>query len=345
MYYGGQIMNFNISASMQPADSVSHRQRKLPENFIQPNDGSAEHVAKSGLLHLSHTPEHSYALGRRRSLHAKNKLNLNKQEKKSGSDIASAAMKDSPDAPNEEDIKPLGSPVLSLEQTAVIQELVNHNVLPDRISIPTTELPKLTDSETVEDVFIEQEPIDDSQKESSERESINQEEECAEMLDDLRSTSDETPEGSPKKKPIKIPKTKGDVNGDFPEAFMFPCQHCERKFTTKQGLERHMHIHVSTVNHAFKCRYCGKAFGTQINRRRHERRHESGPKRKSLVLSTSAEFGHAHKHIIDSLKATDEYSSSQAQSKMTDSDRETSHSVISEGKWRIKQRIAPLQVL
>ncbi|XP_077106353.1 PR domain zinc finger protein 2 isoform X1 [Ranitomeya variabilis] len=279
--------------------------------------------------------------GRRRSLHAKNKLNLNKQEKKSGSDIASAAMKDSPDAPNEEDIKPLGSPVLSLEQTAVIQELVNHNVLPDRISIPTTELPKLTDSETVEDVFIEQEPIDDSQKESSERESINQEEECAEMLDDLRSTSDETPEGSPKKKPIKIPKTKGDVNGDFPEAFMFPCQHCERKFTTKQGLERHMHIHVSTVNHAFKCRYCGKAFGTQINRRRHERRHESGPKRKSLVLSTSAEFGHAHKHIIDSLKATDEYSSSRAQSKMTDSDRETSHSVISEENGESSRELHP----
>lgn len=233
-------------------------------------------------------------------------------------------------APNEEDAKPLGSPVLSLEQTAVIQEMVNHNVLPERISNPTTELPKLTDCQTVEDVLTEQEPIDDSHKESSERESINLEEESGEMLDDLRSTSDETPEGSPKKKPIKIPKPKGDVNGDLPEAFMFPCQHCERKFTTKQGLERHMHIHVSTVNHAFKCRYCGKAFGTQINRRRHERRHESGPKRKSLVLSTSGEFGHAHKHIIDSLKATDEYSSSRVQSKMTDSDRETSHSVLSE---------------
>lgn len=268
--------------------------------------------------------------GRRRSLHAKQKLSINRQERKSGSDIASAAMKDSPDAPNEEDAKPLGSPVLSLEQTAVIQEMVNHNVLPDRIPIPTTELPKPADCQTVEEILTEPEPIDDSQKESSERESINQEEESAEMLDDFRSTSDETPEGSPKKKPIKIPKAKGDVNGDLPEAFMFPCQHCERKFTTKQGLERHMHIHVSTVNHAFKCRYCGKAFGTQINRRRHERRHESGPKRKSLVLSASGEFGHAHKHIIDSLKATDEYSSSRVQSKMTDSDRETSHSVLSE---------------
>ncbi|XP_075695632.1 PR domain zinc finger protein 2 isoform X2 [Rhinoderma darwinii] len=277
--------------------------------------------------------------GRKRSLHAKKKLNLNKPEKKSGSDVASATMKDSPDAPIEEDVKPLGSPVLSLEQTAVIQEMVNHNVLPDRISIPTTEPPKLSDSPTGEDVLIEEEPIDDSQKESSERESINLEEESAEMFDDLRSTSDETPEGSPKKKPIKIPK--GDANGDLPEAFMFPCQHCERKFTTKQGLERHMHIHVSTVNHAFKCRYCGKAFGTQINRRRHERRHESGPKRKSLVLSTSGDFGHDHKHIIDSLKATDEYSSFRVQSKMTDSDRETSHSVLSDENGESSRELHP----
>ncbi|XP_069802995.1 PR domain zinc finger protein 2 isoform X3 [Dendropsophus ebraccatus] len=275
--------------------------------------------------------------GRRRLLYAKKKLNTSKQEKKSSSDIASAAMKDSPDAPNEENAKPLGSPVLSLEQTAVIQEMVNHNVLPDGISIPTTELPTLPDNLAVEDALTELEPIDDLQKESSERESVNLEEESAEMLDDLRSTSDETPEGSPKKKPIKIPKP----NGDLPEAFMFPCQHCERKFTTKQGLERHMHIHVSTVNHAFKCRYCGKAFGTQINRRRHERRHESGPKRKSLVLSPSGEFGHTHKHIIDSLQATDEYCSSQMQSKMTDSDRETSHSVISEENSESSRELHP----
>ncbi|XP_056409391.1 PR domain zinc finger protein 2 [Hyla sarda] len=278
--------------------------------------------------------------GRRRSL--KRNLNHNKQEKKRrGPDVASATMKDSPDAPNEEDAKPLGSPVLSLEQTAVIQEMVNHNVLPDPISIPTTELPALSDNQTVEDVLIEQETIDDLQKESSERESITQEEESVEMLDDLRSTSDETPEGSPKKKPMKILKPKGDVNGDLAEAFMFPCQHCERKFTTKQGLERHMHIHVSTVNHAFKCRYCGKAFGTQINRRRHERRHESGPKRKSLVLTTSGEFGHAHKHIIDSLNATDEYSSSRIQSRMTDSDRETSHSVLSEENSESSRELHP----
>ncbi|XP_063799591.1 PR domain zinc finger protein 2 isoform X2 [Pseudophryne corroboree] len=279
--------------------------------------------------------------GRRRALHGKNKLSLNRQGKKTGPEIASAEMKDSPDAPNEEDIKPLGSPVLSLEQTAVIQEMVNHNVLPECISIPTTKLLKISDQKSMEEVALEQELAEDLYKESSERDSLNQEEDSAEMLDDFRSTSDETPEGSPKKKPVKIGKPKGDANGESPEAFMFPCQHCERKFTTKQGLERHMHIHVSTINHAFKCRYCGKAFGTQINRRRHERRHEAGPKRKSLELSASGEFVQTHKHIIDSLKATDEYSSSRLQYKMTDSDRETSHSVLSDENGEPSRELHP----
>ncbi|XP_026858924.2 PR domain zinc finger protein 2 [Electrophorus electricus] len=59
-----------------------------------------------------------------------------------------------------------------------------------------------------------------------------------------------------------------------------PCQHCERHFSTKQGLERHTHIHTM-ANHqtnTFKCRYCSKPFGSQVGRRRHERRHESGSK-------------------------------------------------------------------
>lgn len=116
---------------------------------------------------------------------------------------------------------------------------------------------------------------------------------CDEKLEDLleepKNITKETLEDSPEVTPvIKIPKTKEEANGDVFETLMFPCQHCERKFTTKQGLERHMHIHISTVNHAFKCKYCGKAFGTQINRRRHERRHEAGLKRKpSLTLQPS----------------------------------------------------------
>ncbi|XP_072334506.1 PR domain zinc finger protein 2 isoform X5 [Scyliorhinus torazame] len=80
-------------------------------------------------------------------------------------------------------------------------------------------------------------------------------------------------------------KIKGDQNGmgDIEETHMFPCKNCERRFTTKQGLERHQHIHISTEGFTFKCRYCGKAFGTHINMRRHERRHEAGPKKKPTL--------------------------------------------------------------
>ncbi|XP_076863477.1 PR domain zinc finger protein 2 isoform X2 [Brachyhypopomus gauderio] len=66
-----------------------------------------------------------------------------------------------------------------------------------------------------------------------------------------------------------------DVQGET-----HPCQHCERHFSTKQGLERHAHIHsmANHQTHTFKCRYCSKPFGSQVGRRRHERRHESGSK-------------------------------------------------------------------
>ncbi|KAL0978694.1 hypothetical protein UPYG_G00174000 [Umbra pygmaea] len=74
------------------------------------------------------------------------------------------------------------------------------------------------------------------------------------------------------------PDLEGDPQGDE----SYPCQHCERHFSTKQGLERHTHIHATTnqQEHTFKCRYCGKSFGSQVGRRRHERRHENGPKSK-----------------------------------------------------------------
>ncbi|KAM8927146.1 PR domain zinc finger protein 2 [Pelodytes ibericus] len=271
--------------------------------------------------------------GKRKTVGSKKRIDLNKpkQDNKTLPDISGIEMKDSPDAPNEEDGKPLGSPVLSLEQTAVIQEMVNHNVLPEPVTISTPEVQTVPESRAPDATLSDHEVVDDFNRESSERESVNLEDEQMKMLDDVKSTSDETPESSPKKKSVaKLSKAKGDVNGDLPESFMYPCQHCERKFTTKQGLERHMHIHVSTINHAFKCRYCGKAFGTQINRRRHERRHEAGPKRKPLILSASGEFGHGHKHIIDSLKASEEHDGSRFHYKLTDSDREASHSGLGE---------------
>lgn len=74
-----------------------------------------------------------------------------------------------------------------------------------------------------------------------------------------------------------------EAEGDFeddPQGETYPCQHCERHFSTKQGLERHTHIHTTSNHqtHTFKCRYCAKPFGSQVGRRRHERRHENGSK-------------------------------------------------------------------
>ncbi|KAL7407913.1 hypothetical protein ABVT39_015570 [Epinephelus coioides] len=85
------------------------------------------------------------------------------------------------------------------------------------------------------------------------------------------------------------PDPDGDLEGD-PHGESFPCQHCERHFSTRQGLERHIHIHAITNQQTqlFKCRYCNKSFGSQVGRRRHERRHESGHKKRPGSLAGTA---------------------------------------------------------
>ncbi|XP_034023457.1 PR domain zinc finger protein 2 [Thalassophryne amazonica] len=79
-----------------------------------------------------------------------------------------------------------------------------------------------------------------------------------------------------------------DIEGD-PHGESYPCQHCERHFSTRQGLERHIHIHAITNQQTqmFKCRYCNKSFGSQVGRRRHERRHDGGPKKRPGFLGGS----------------------------------------------------------
>ncbi|CAG07019.1 unnamed protein product, partial [Tetraodon nigroviridis] len=80
-----------------------------------------------------------------------------------------------------------------------------------------------------------------------------------------------------------------ELEGD-PHGGSHPCQHCERHFSTRQGLERHVHIHAVAApqTQLFKCRYCSKAFGSQVGRRRHERRHESGSKKRPGSLGGTA---------------------------------------------------------
>ncbi|XP_041836292.1 PR domain zinc finger protein 2 isoform X2 [Melanotaenia boesemani] len=74
---------------------------------------------------------------------------------------------------------------------------------------------------------------------------------------------------------------------DDPQGESYPCHHCERHFSTRQGLERHIHIHAISNQQAqlFKCRYCNKSFGSQVGRRRHERRHENGFKKRPGSLA------------------------------------------------------------
>ncbi|XP_027513864.1 PR domain zinc finger protein 2 isoform X3 [Corapipo altera] len=248
--------------------------------------------------------------GKKKTQEGKNKGKkaADTKQKKTDLDSTSADMKDSKEGHKEEDETPSASAVLSLEQTAVIQEMVNQDVLPKlMIPSPTNEPQVVTEDKQGEAINCASDDLDDDEEEEDEEEEDEEEMEdtnmpkenaemplmCEEKLDSLeeqKSTLEESPENSPKKKlVVKIPKARGESNGDVQETFMFPCQHCERKFTTKQGLERHMHIHISTLNHAFKCRYCGKAFGTQINRRRHERRHEAGPRRKPFLTLTSSQ--------------------------------------------------------
>lgn len=90
---------------------------------------------------------------------------------------------------------------------------------------------------------------------------------------------------------------KSDVKDTKAQQDCFPCLHCERRFTCKQGLERHMHIHnkkqtvvgavhpdssyhigIQTAEGHHPCNYCTKVFNSLINRQRHERRfHEVQP--------------------------------------------------------------------
>ncbi|XP_007423184.1 PR domain zinc finger protein 2 isoform X2 [Python bivittatus] len=265
--------------------------------------------------------------GKKKSQEAKSKGKKARDKKRKaplGLDLTPFGMRETKEGHKPEEEAPTVSAVLPLDQAAVIQEMVNQDALPTLlVSGPVSEAPatpkdklgvvlrrsKDLEEDEEEEAEEEEEPGEEMGEEEEEEEPEEEEEEgslskehpdvesmsvCEDKLESVEeqsSLSEDSPESSPKKKPlVKFPKTRGESNGNVQGTFMFPCQHCERKFTTKQGLERHVHIHISAISHAFKCRYCGKAFGTQINRRRHERRHEAGPKRKLLLPLASAQL-------------------------------------------------------
>lgn len=53
----------------------------------------------------------------------------------------------------------------------------------------------------------------------------------------------------------------------------FPCQQCERHFTSKQGLERHMHIHVlaNSESQIYKSNKSNVSFGSNLGQLKHEK--------------------------------------------------------------------------
>nr|XP_034973805.1 PR domain zinc finger protein 2 isoform X1 [Zootoca vivipara]XP_034973806.1 PR domain zinc finger protein 2 isoform X1 [Zootoca vivipara] len=285
--------------------------------------------------------------GKKKSQEAKNKgKNAADKKQKTVLDSTSADMREPKEGHKQEDETPSVSAVLSLEQTAVIQEMVNQDTLPNLVIPSPVSGPHPVPEDKPEAVtcgsnVLEEEPEEDGEdpeedtggeeeEEDDEDEEDEPEEEeedvsfpkgspdmeampiCEDKLESVEeqsSISEDSPESSPKKKAVaKFPKARDESNGNIHGTFMFPCQHCERKFTTKQGLERHMHIHISAISHAFKCRYCGKAFGTQINRRRHERRHEAGPKRKPFPALSE---GNAKNQTIPEDNIKDETNSRQ----------------------------------
>lgn len=86
-------------------------------------------------------------------------------------------------------------------------------------------------------------------------------------------------------------------SGDFQG---FSCQNCQKRFTNRQRLERHMQASVSCRPKTFKCRHCRKCFNTQFGRRRHERRHENINTRPGGSLACPSSLDDRQKRVIDS---------------------------------------------
>ncbi|KAM4609934.1 PR domain zinc finger protein 2 [Polymixia lowei] len=72
------------------------------------------------------------------------------------------------------------------------------------------------------------------------------------------------------------------------ECDSFPCQHCERQFTSKQGLEHHLHIHTLANNQTDE--YKNKSFCSKTAHRQQER-HDDAKARPVDSLGFAAQTG------------------------------------------------------
>jgi len=75
---------------------------------------------------------------------------------------------------------------------------------------------------------------------------------------------------------LPINDTKADLDHSTKLQGKLPCPRCERRFTSSQGLQRHIQTHALSTCHTqrFKCNRCRRTFSTLFSRRRHEKRHE-----------------------------------------------------------------------
>ncbi|XP_065103201.1 PR domain zinc finger protein 2 [Paramisgurnus dabryanus] len=66
------------------------------------------------------------------------------------------------------------------------------------------------------------------------------------------------------------------------------CPRCKKRFTSSQGLERHMQTHAQATCHTqqYKCSRCRRTFSTLLSRRRHEKRHDNRNRNLSNTTST-----------------------------------------------------------
>ncbi|XP_015237542.1 PREDICTED: PR domain zinc finger protein 2 [Cyprinodon variegatus] len=203
-------------------------------------------------------------------------------KKASGTKTTAREMWEGGDGLKEEGERPSGNSQELYE--AHPSENTNHKLLQDT-SQDTAGMDRENDEE-VEDE--EEEENDDNAHEMQHKTSKQSSQQSSPALSASGESHKEPQESPPLAQGDGDPEhdPDGELEEDLPGE-SYPCDHCERHFTSRQGLERHIHIHGISNQQAqvYKCRYCNKPFSSQVGRRRHERRHENGSKK---ILSSQA---------------------------------------------------------
>ncbi|VVC99044.1 unnamed protein product, partial [Leptidea sinapis] len=84
----------------------------------------------------------------------------------------------------------------------------------------------------------------------------------------------------------------------------FACPHCDKSFTGKIGLTKHLRVHSDvTVKTTYPCKICGKQFSTVSNRWRHMFVHEGNMPhkcdvcQKTFTFASEKRYHYEHKHM------------------------------------------------